>query len=290
MWCAIIRTVNSAISLAEEFEQLDRGSVTPPVVLQLPSEMSHDSSSTHMTSDYLMAGDTSTEWSPMVGQSPLMSPSLNNSYQMSPEPHLESCDSRESPIPMRSHETHRLYRSSEYKGPVIESHDPPYNQKNEAHYQRSGSPDHTKGSHDKESKPRQKKRSLDHMKGSHDQGSSYDAYVSADSFSCPNLSTLENYAQQQRQMKHYYNEGHSAIWDDRYHDNCTSMTDLLGTDNDHDNNHHNAAVTPGFLPSVAEESSPSTLATNPPSHVYKVIIGMASLIVYLCWYGNRWCI
>ena len=61
--------------MAEEIEQLDHQSGTPPVMLHLPyTEMSHYFSSTHVTSDELPVDTTLIEWSPLVGQSPLMSP------------------------------------------------------------------------------------------------------------------------------------------------------------------------------------------------------------------------
>ena len=63
--------------MAEEIEQLDHQSGTPPLVLHLPytdCEMSHDSSSTHVTSDELPVDTTLTEWLALVGQSLLMSP------------------------------------------------------------------------------------------------------------------------------------------------------------------------------------------------------------------------
>ena len=271
--------------MAEEFEQLDKLNDTLPVMLHLPAaETSHDSSSTHITSDVL-PGDTSTEWSP------LMSPSMTNSRQLTPSPYLESSDSRESPIPMMSHDhTHKMYRShSHSKGsgsheqqssPESESHD---HQHRGSHDQYTGPYDHQHyhngGSHDHQ------------HRGSHDQGSqdqgSYDAYISMDSFSCPNLSTLEKYGEK-RHLQHFSNDGNSAIWDDRYHDNCASMSNIhlqSGTSRDRLGNR----LTPSrrsfngvsnILPSLVEESvSPSTLP--PPSHVYKVMIDMASPNVIL---------
>ena len=237
--------------MAEEFEQLDHQSDTPPVILQLPSEMLHDSSSTHVTSDALPGDTTSTEWSPLVGQSPLMSPSTNSG-------HLSSSSS-ESPIPMITQVTH--YRSHEPKEPSVGSHGhqrPPASQETGSH-----------GPHNRESP--------DQVKASHDPAA-YDVYVK-DSFSCPNLSTLDHYGKSQR-LGHFSGDGQSAIWDERYHDNCASMANIHldpGTAHDYRSNHYasNIGATPNTLSPVVEESSPSA---NPPSHIYKVMIDMASLV------------
>ena len=251
--------------MAEEFEQLDHQSDTPPVILLLPSEMSHDSSSTHVTSDALPGDTTSTEWSPLVGQSPLISPSTNSG-------HLSSSSS-ESPIPMIAQVT---YRSHEPKEPSVGSHGhqrPPYSQENGSHDPKQGPPHNQKhGSPDPYNR-----KSPDQVKASPDPAA-YDVYVK-DSFSCPNLSTLDHYGKSQR-LGHFFGDGQSAIWDEHYHDNCTSMTNIHldpGTAHDYRSNHHasNIGTTPNTLSPVVEESSPSA---NPPSHVYKVMIDMASLV------------
>ena len=282
--------------MAEEFEQLYQQNDTPPVMLHLPSaNMSHDSSSTHITSDNVLPGDTSAEWSPL-GQSPLMSSSLTNSRQLTPSPYLESSDSRESPIPMSHDHTQQLYRLQGRKGsgsheqqssPESELHDP---------YQNGGSHDQHRRSHDHhhyhngESHDPHDHQHY-HYRGSHDQGShdqgSYDAYISMDSFSCPNLSTLESYGEK-RHLQHFSNDGNSAVWDDRYHDNCASMSNIhlqSGTSRDRPGNRHTPSRrsfngVSNILPSLVEEStSPPTMP--PPSHVYKVMIDMASLIVFM---------
>ena len=271
--------------MAEEFEQLDQQHDTPPVMLHIPSTgISHDSSSTHVTSDNVLPGDTPTEWSPLVGQSPLMSPSLTNSRQLTPSPYLESSDSRESPIPVMSHDhTQKIYRSHGHRGNGSheQSSSPPSQgsgSHDHQHYHNRGSHDHQHyhgGSHDHQHY---------HNGGSHDQGS-YDAYISMDSFSCPNLSTLDGYGEK-RHLQHFSNDGNSAIWDDHYHDNCASMSNIhlqSGTSRDRPGNRHTPSRrslngTSNILPSLVEEStSPSTLP--PPSHVYKVMIYMASLVL-----------
>ena len=81
-------------------------------------------------------------------------------------------------------------------------------------------------------------------------------------------------------MGHFSGDGQSAIWDERYHDNCASMTNIhldSGTAHDYRSNHYasNIGATPNTLSPVAEESSPSA---NPPSHVYKVMIDMGSCV------------
>jgi len=253
MVCCNKNYIRSAISLAEEFEQLDEQNGTPPVVLQLPSGISNDSSSTHITSDNGLPGNASTEWS---SQSPSMSPSLSNSYQHSPAPYLESPGSGESPFPMKSHDPQTSQR---HKGQTFGSHDQP-------------KPPHGQeiGSHDQQTVLHDQKR------GSHDQiMDSHDAYMCTDSFSCPNLSVLESYGEKQQ----LYHNNHSTIWDSRHHDNCASMVNIhLQTDNNHDNhgNHHvvptrsSYNISSSVLPCVVEESSPSTLM-SPPSHIYKVM-------------------
>ena len=272
--------------MAEEFEQLDKQNDTHSVMLHLPSaEISHDSSSTHVTSDNVLPGDTSTEWSPLVGRSPLMSSSMTNSRQLTPSPYLESSDSRESPIPTMSHDhTQKMYRShSHSKGSG--SHEQQISPDSGSHdYQHRGSNDQYRGSHDHqhyyngESHEHQHRGS--HDQESHDQGS-YDPF-SMDSFSCPNLSTLESYGEK-RHLQHFSNDGNSAIWDDRYHDNCASMSNIhlqSGTSRDRLGNRNTPSRrsfngVSNILPSLVEEStSPSTLP--PPSHVYKVMIDVPS--------------
>ena len=245
--------------MAEEIEQLDHQSDTPPVMLHLPyTEMSHDSSSTHITSDELLV-DTSIEWSPIVGQSPVMSPSTNSGH---PSASSSSSQSSESPIPMARPGS---YRSHDQQEPLHSrgnrSHDQRYDQNRESPDQRHS----------------QYRESPDQVKGSHDPAA-YDAYV-MDSFSCPNLSTLEHYGES-RHLQHFSGDGQSAIWDERFHNNCASMTNIhleSGTARDYHSNHYtsNIGATPNTLSPVAEEPSPSA---NPPSHVYKVMVCMASLV------------
>lgn len=270
--------------MAEEFEQLDNQSGTPPVMLQLPSELSHDSSSTQLTTDNVLPGDTSTDWS--VDQSPLMSPYGQSST---------SLESSESPVPMT---TQRLYKPHTLKKPTVgshdsqRSHDPPRSLYYGSHahdqpksHDQPGSHDQS-GSHDQPrslSQSSQEKRSHNQNRGSHDhdKGSHelvpYDAYMQQDSFSCPDLSMLDGYGER-RHAQHFSADGQSAIWDERFHDNCASMTNIhfqSGTARDHPSNHAaRISVAPNNLPSVVEESSPSS--AHPPSHVYKVMIDMAS--------------
>lgn len=268
--------------MAEEFEQLDKQNDTPPVMLYLPAaEISHDSSSTHITSDNVLPGDTSTEWSP------LMSPSMTNSRQLTPSPYLESSDSRESPIPMSYDHTQKMYRSHSH-GKGSGSHEQQSSPESGSHDHQSGSHDHQHRSHDQYTGPHDHQHyhnGESHDQGSHDQGS-YDAYISMDSFSCPNLSTLESYGEK-RHLQHFSNDGNS-IWDDRYHDNCASMSNIhlqSGTSRDRPGNRHTPSRrsfngVSNILPSLVEEStSPSTLP--PPSHVYKVMINMAYPNLYV---------
>ena len=257
--------------MAEEIEQLDHQSDTPPVMLHFPyTEMSHDSSSTRVTSDELPCDTSSTGWSPSVGQSPLMSPSTNSGHLSASSSSLESS---ESPVPMARQGS---YRSHDPKKPAVtvashDQHGPPRSQENRSHDQRHGqnreSPDQRHS---------QSRESPDQLKGSHDHPAAYDAYVK-DSFSCPNLSTLERYGKS-RNLQHYSADGQSAIWDERFHDNCASMTNIHLEPRDyHSNNYYtsNIGATPNTLSPVVEEPSPSA---NPPSRVYKVMICMASLV------------
>ena len=254
--------------MAEEFEQLNQQDDLPPVALHVPSvEISCYSSSTHVTSDNVLPGDTSTEWSPAI------SPSITNSRQLSPSPYFGSSDSgRESPISMSHDPTQQLYRSHDHQRSV---HSEESESRDQQHYHNEGSHDqnyHDGGSHDQHY----------HGRGSHDQGQ-YETYISTDSYSCPNLLTLEDYGER-RHLQHFSNNGQSAIWDDRYHDNCASMSNIhlqSGTSRDRLGNHrsparHSINGLSSILPSVVEESlSPSSNA--PPSHVYKVIIGITAI-------------
>ena len=132
-------------------------------------------------------------------------------------------------------------------------------------------PPHTQENRSPNQRHSQYRESPDQVKGSHDPAA-YDAYVK-DSFSCPNLSTLEHYSK----SRHFQ----SAIWDERHHDNHASITNIhldSGTVHDHHSNHYasNIGTTPNTLSPVVEEPSPSA---NPPSHIYKVMICMASLCI-----------
>ena len=284
--------------MAEEIEQLDHQSDTPPVMLQFPyMEVSHDFSSTRVTSDELPCDTSSTGWSPSVGQSPLMSPSTNSGQLIintssssleSPESPVlmarqgsyRSHDSKKRAVTVGSHEQHGPLRSRESglhdqrHGQNRESPDQRHSQNRELHDQRHGqnreSLDQRHG-HNRESS--------DQLKGSRDHPAAYDAYVK-DSFSCPNLSTLECYGESQH-LQHFSADGQSAIWEERFHDNFASVTNIhleSGTAHDyHSNNYYtsNICATPNTLSPVVEEPSPSV---NPPSHVYKVMICMASLV------------
>lgn len=230
--------------MAEEFDQLDQHDNTPPVVLHLPPEMSRD---THIATDIMLPGDMSTEWSPLVNQSPLMSPS-----PASLSPYLESSESRESPLPVKSHGVQKLYNGShDHDEPAARSYHHPISQNDLHNQQQHGN----------------------HMMESHDQ-ESYEAYANIDSFSCPNLSTLEAYGER-RHLQHFSSGGQSAIWDDRYHDNCASMTNIhVQHQNNRDHHSNNtstrrASTTQNNLPAVVEESS--SPSAKPPSHVYKVV-------------------
>ena len=291
--------------MAEEIEQLNQQDDMPPVTLCLPSaEISCNSSSTHVTSDNMLPGGISAEWSPAI------SPSITNSLQPSPSPYFGSSDSgRESPISVSHDHRQHLYRSHDHNESRSHDHNESrshdhngsrshdhqrsvYSEESESHDQQHS---HTRGSHDQHYRDGE---SHDHQhyhdggshdqhyhNGSHDQGQ-YETYIGPDSYSCPNLSTLEDYGEKRR-LQHFSNNGHSAIWDDRYHNNCASMSSIhLQSGTSHDClGDHRSPTRPSFngvsniLPSVVEEStSPSTSA--PPSHVYKVITSMASISVY----------
>ena len=268
----------------------------PPVTLCLPSaEISCNSSSTHITSDNMLLGDISAEWSPAI------SPSITNSLQPSPSPYFGSSDSgRESPISVSHDHTQHLYRSHDHNGSRSHDHNGSkshdhngsrshdhqrsvYSEESESHDQQHS---HTRGSHDQHHRDEESHDHQHyHVRGSHDQGQ-YETYIGPDSYSCPNLSTLEDYGEKQR-LQHFSNNGHSAIWDDHYHNNCASMSSIhLQSGTSHDRlGDHRSPARPSFngvsniLPSVVEEStSPST--NVPPSHVYKVIASMASIRVY----------
>ena len=238
----------------------------------------------------------STKWSPAI------SPSITDSLQPFPSPYFGSSDfGRESTM---SDHTQYLYRSHDHNGSRSHDHNgnrshdhqrSVYSEESESHDQTHS---HTRGSHDQHYRDGE---SHDHQhyhnggshdqhyhSGSHDQGKC-EAYIGSDSYSCPNLSPLqlEDYSEK-RHLQHSSNNGHSAILADSYHNNCASMSNIhlqSGTSHDHLGDHRSPARcsfngVSNILPSLVEEpSSPSTNA--PCSHIYKVIIGMASISVYV---------
>ena len=309
----------SAVSLAEEFEQLDdeKQGDSPPVVLHLQPQSNDETSldqspihSSHQDEGQLAVtvGELSTSWSPQVNQSPLQSLSGSNSRGPSPTPYLESSDSsRESPIPTSHDHQKKLYRSHPHERKPSGSHD----QQHRSHDQGHGSHDQQYEFHGQYCRSHdQSHESYNQEHGSHgyvshDQvlhsshnipdrpqniqiTSSQQLYSTTESFSCPDMSVLQAYGQQ-----HYHgNSGGSisAVWDDHHHDNCASM-DSIHTRSLSDQQHtplrrRSSIIGTTMLPVVTEESRPQS--TSPPSHVYKVMIGMASYCVSRC-YDNRWC-
>jgi len=302
----------SSVSLAEEFEQLDDENQgdSPPVVLHLPQsndETSLDQSPVHLSQQdngLLTVGVQSTSWSPLVNQSPLQSPSGSNSHEPSPTPYLESSDSsRESPIP-KLHD--KLYRTHDQKQKPIRSHD----QQGRSHDQQSRSHDKQGRSHDQLSKSHDQKGSShdeqhgsndeqygsnDEQHGSHGQHyhvvyrahdpserslnmppiTSNQLYTTPESFSCPNLSSLQTYGNEHGNT----DDSMSAIWDDHHHDNCASMDSIhirSLSGQQHTPLARRSTIITTTLPAVTEEVTPS-----PPSHVYKVMMCVASLYIML---------
>jgi len=283
------------VSLAEEFEQLDdeKQGDSPPVVLHLQPQSNDETSldqspvhSSHQDNGPLV-GERTSGWSPLVNQSPLQSPSRSNSHGPSPSPYLESSDSsRESPIPTSHEQSPRLYRTRDHKWKPTRSH---YQQGNQLgrsddqqhglHDQQYGSRDEQYGSHDQVIY-----RSRDQTKGSLEVPVTPNhLYATPESFSCPNLSSLQAYESQYHHGKN--DSGMSAIWDDHHHDNCASMDSihlksLSGQQQHTPLARRSTIITTTALPALQEETTPS-----PPSHVFKVRIGVASNIS--CCYDNR---
>ena len=283
------------MSLAEEFEQLEdeKQGDSPPVVLHLQPQSNDETSldqspihSSHQDNGPLV-GERSTSWSPLVNQSPLQSPSRSNSNGPSPSPYLESSDSsRESPIPT-SHD--QLYRTHDHKwkstrlpdqqGRSRNQQGRQHDQQRELFDQQHGSHDEQYGSHDQViyRSHDQARRSLDVPITPNN------LYATPESFSCPNLSRLQAYGSQHHGKS---DGGMSAIWDDHHHDNCASMdsihiTSLSGQQQQHTPlTRRSTIITTTALPALQEESTPS-----PPSHVFKVMIGVASYVS--CCYDNR---
>ena len=287
-------TYYSAISLAEEFEQLDneKGD-SPPVVLHLQpqsnDETSLDQSPVHSSRQddrqlVVAVGQSSSSWSPVQNHSPLLSPSCSNSCGLSP--YLESPDdSRESPIPQSHDNSARLYRSHDQKLKQTGSHD----QLNRSHDRHSGLHDQYNASHD------QYHGSHDELSASHNRRTQYQTnkslsipyasdqlYGTPESSSCPNLSML------QMDEHHLSNTsgGMSAVWDDHYHDNCASVDSIpLHVKNSSGQHQHapsarrSALIT--TLPAVTEESGSFQRSFSPASHIYKVMFGVASCCMYI---------
>ncbi|XP_065903702.1 ras and EF-hand domain-containing protein homolog isoform X2 [Dysidea avara] len=264
----------SAVSLAEEIEQLDdeKQGDSPPVVPHIQPQSNDETSldqspvhSSHQDEGQLAVtvGELSTSWSPQVNQSPLQSPSGSNSRGPSPTPYLESSDSsRESPIPTSHDHQKKVYRSYPHKQKQSRSHD------------QGGYVSHDQRSHYKV------KRSQ-----SIQITSSKPLYSTTRNFSCPDMFGLQAYGHQ----PHYHGKSGgsiSAVWDDHHHDNCASVDSIhirSLSDQQHTPLRRRSSITgTTMLPVVTEESRPQSY--SPPSHVYKVVylgnsgVGKSSVI------------